>query len=285
MPIHTAAQTGSASRTTDAIAPVEARVRSGELWRLGEHLLLCGDCTDAAAVARLMRSQDHDGDNDDIEEADLMFLDPPYGVGYGSPARKAYHPVRSVAGDDLGEYGTYDLLRRALLAAPLKPGGVFYVCSAGGPNETIFRLALRDAGFPLKQSLVWVKHHFVLGRQDYQWKHETLLYGWKAGSSHYFGGGRTQTTVWEHPRPIKSRHHPTMKPVPLVARAVILSSREGELVYDGFGGSGTTLLACEQTGRRCKMMEIEPHYCDVILARWEERTGKRAERLLAGNPT
>ena len=172
--------------------------------------------------------------------------------------------MRPIVGDDLGEQGTYELLKRALLVAPLKPGGAFYVCSAGGTNETLFRLALRDAGLPMKQSIVWVKHHFVLGRSDFQWKHETLLYGWKPGAAHYFGGGRTQTTVWEYKRPIKSLHHPTMKPLPLVERAITLSSKEGEIVYDGFGGSGTTLLACEATGRTCRMMEIEPHYCDVI---------------------
>ena len=184
-------------------------------------------------------------------------------------------------GDDLGEQGTYDLLKRALLAAPLKPGGAFYVCSAGGSNETLFRLALRDAGLPMKQSIVWVKHHFVLGRSDFHWKHETLLYGWKPGAGHYFGGGRTQTTVWEHKRPNRSSLHPTMKPLPLVERAISLSSREDEIVYDGFGGSGTTLLACEATGRKCRMMEIEPHYCDVIVQRWEGATGKRAVRLAA----
>ncbi len=275
MPLHTAAQPGSVTRPTTSELVVQARVQAGDLWRLGEHRLLCGDCTDAAAVTRLMRSQDN---NSDVEEADLLFLDPPYGVQYGT-SRGCRQPHAGLIGDSLGEYGTYDLLRRALLAAPLKAGGVFYICSAGGPNETIFRLALRDAGLPLKQSLVWVKHHFVLGRQDYQWKHETLLYGWKPGAAHYFGGGRTQTTVWEIARPMQSRLHPTMKPLALVEKAVLNSSEPDDVVYDGFGGSGTTLLACEQTGRRCRMMEVEPHYCDVILARWEEATGQKAERL------
>ena len=162
-------------------------------------------------------------------------------------------------------------------------GGAFYVCSPGGTGETLFRLALRDAHMPLKQSLVWVKHHFVLGRQDFQWRHETLLYGWKPGGTHYFSGGRTQTTVWEIARPLKSALHPTMKPLALVQKAIENSSREGEIVYDGFGGSGTTLLACEASERRCRMMEIEPHYCDVILARWEEVTGKQAIRLSMQN--
>ena len=262
--------------------PAKSRVRPGDLWRLGEHRLLCGDCTDAKAVLRLMRVDSGKGAVSDAENeatADMLFLDPPYGVGYGSSKRRTVWKVRAIVGDDLGELGTYDLLKRALQVAPLKPGGAFYICSAGGTNETLFRLALRDAGMPMKQSIVWVKQHFVLGRSDFHWKHETLLYGWKPGAAHYFAGGRTQTTVWEYKRPIKSSAHPTMKPLPLVERAITLSSREGEVIYDGFGGSGTTLLACEATGRKCRMMEIEPHYCDVILARWEEMTGKRVVRL------
>ena len=261
-------------------SPAKGRVQQGDLWRLGDHYLLCGDCTDAAAIARLMRAASEEGaDRETIGMADMLFLDPPYGVGYGSSKRRIVWKARPIVGDDLGEQGTYDLLKRALQVAPLKPGGAFYVCSAGGTNETLFRLALRDAGLPMKQSIVWVKHHFVLGRSDFQWKHETLLYGWKPGAAHYFGGGRTQTTVWQHKRPIKSLHHPTMKPLPLVEHTLTLSSKEGALVYDGFGGSGTTLLACEQTGRKCRMVEIEPHYCEVILSRWEEITGKRAGRV------
>ena len=261
---------------------MQSRVCAGDLWQLGEHRLLCGDCTDAAAVLSLMRVDRDESESSKAEietTAGMLFLDPPYGVGYGSSRRRTVWKARAIVGDDLGEQGTYDLLKRALLAAPLKSGGAFYVCSAGGSNETLFRLALRDAGLPMKQSLVWVKHHFVLGRSDFQWKHETLLYGWRPGASHYFGGGRTQTTVWEYKRPTKSPHHPTTKPLPLVERAITLSSREGEIVYDGFGGSGTTLLACEATGRKCRMVEIEPQYCDVIVQRWEEATGKRAERI------
>ena len=250
----------------------------GDLWQLGEHRLLCGDCTDRAEVARLMRADAADTPGSRAA-ADMLFLDPPYGVGYGLATNRPIRKGRPIMGDELGEHGTYDLLKRTLLAAPLRPGGAFYVCSPGGTGETLFRLALRDAGLPLKQALVWVKHHFVLGRQDFHWQHETLLYGWKAGAGHYFGGGRTQTTVWEHQRPHRSNLHPTMKPIDLVERAVMLSSKEGEIVYDGFGGSGTTLLACEQTRRKCRMVEIAPRYCDVVVQRWEEATGKQAVRL------
>ena len=257
--------------------PVLERVRSGELWQFGDHRLLCGDCTDIAVIARLMQSAPEDVGSS-LETADMLFLDPPYGVSYGLPAHKAVRKAQPIRGDNLGEYGTYDLLKQALQTAPLKSGGAFYVCSTGGANELLFRLALRDAGLPLKQSLVWVKHHFVLSRQDYHWKHETLLYGWKPGAAHCWNGGRTQTTVWEIPRPQKSALHPTMKPLQLVQKAIQNSSNVGEIVYDGFGGSGTTLLACEQTGRKCRMLEVEPHYCNVILQRWEEASGKTAVR-------
>jgi DNA modification methylase len=249
-----------------------ARVRRGDLWQLGGHRLLCGDCTDQDAVARLMLPG---------EEADLLLTDPPYGVQFGSSRKRGQCPAL-MEGDALGEHGTYELLLRALRVAPLRQGGAFYVCSPAGNNETVFRLALRDAGLPLRQSIVWAKHHFTLSRQDYQWKHEVILYGWKPGMPHYFGGGRAQTTVWEIPRPLKNVQHPTMKPPELLKRTIENSSRLGEIVYDGFGGSGSTLLACEATGRYCRMLEIAPRYCDVILYRWEEATGRQANTISSG---
>ena len=197
------------------------------------------------------------------------------------PENRLYGPVRPITGDNLGEHGTFDLVKRALQTAPLKPGGAFYICSAGGTNETLFRLALRDVELPLHQSLIWVKNHFVLSRHDYHWRHEVLLYGWKPGASHAWYGGRTQTTVWEIPRPQKSALHPTTKPLALVERAIRNSSQEGEIVFDGFGGSGTTLLVCEATGRQCRMVEIEPRYCEVILQRWEEATRRHAQCIVS----
>ena len=246
-----------------------SRVRHGDLWQLGEHRLLCGDCTDPDAVTRLMLPG---------EEADLLLTDPPYGVQIGTARKPGQRPA-FMEGDSLGEHGTYDLILRALKAAPLRPGGAFYLCSPAGSNETVFRLALRDAGLPLRQSLVWAKNHFTLSRQDYQWKHESILYGWKPGAPHHFGGGRAQTTVWEIPRPMKSPLHPTAKPLELMRRAVENSSQPGGMVYDGFGGSGSTLLACEAAGRRCRMLEVEPRYCDVVIRRWEKATGRHAERI------
>ncbi len=269
----------SGQRSAGIWAPVPAmreqhRVQSGELWQLGPHRLLCGDCTRAENIARLMPQQ---------EKADMLFTDPPYGVAYiGKDSlrkrQSGRHPASLLRGDDLGAEGTRRLLAEALALAPLRPGAAFYLCTPSALAQIAFLLALEDAGLKPRQSLVWVKHHFVLGRQDYQWRHESLLYGWKEGAAHSFYGGRTQDTVWQIPRLRTTLAHPTVKPVALVRRAIENSSRVGEIAYDGFGGSGTTLLACEETGRRCRMLEIEPRFCEVILNRWEEATGKRACR-------
>lgn len=205
----------------------------------------------------------------------MLLTDPPYGVQLGM-SRKPGWRTTPMEGDDLGEHGIYDLLRRALRASPLRPGGTFYVFSPAGPNETVFRLALRDAGLPIRQSIVWAKNHFTLSRQDYQWKHEVILYGWKLGAPHFFGGGRSQTTVWEIPRPIRSTGHPTIKPQELMLRAIENSSKLGDVVYDGFGGAGSTLLACETTGRKCRIMEVEPRWCDLTICQWENVMGRKA---------
>jgi DNA modification methylase len=254
---------------TPLSAPDAPRVERGSLWQLGEHRLLCGDCTDEENIKQLMEG----------EEADMAFLDPPYGVGYGASAKRPFRARRAIAGDSLGELGTYDLLHRAILSAPLRAGGAFYVCAAAGPNELLFRLALRDAGWQVRQSLVWCKQHFTLSRQDYQWKHETLLYGWLNGENRCWNGGRKQTTVWEYARALRNTLHPTQKPLALVERAVLNSSNVGDIVYDGFGGSGTTLMACEATRRKCRMMEIEPSYCELILQRWKAVSGEKTEKL------
>lgn len=242
-----------------------ADVRVGDIWQLGNHRLLCDDCTVGENVAQLMGG----------ELADLIFTDPPYGIGYVGKTKKRM----TLANDRLGDAGTRALVAAAMRMAPLRPGGVFYVCSAAGDKETVFRLALVDADLPIRQALVWVKSHFVLGHSDYHYKHETILYGWKGKARHHFVADRTQHTVWEFRKPLASRMHPTMKPVPLVARAIWNSSRPGDIVYDGFGGSGTTLMACQQTGRRCRMIELDPQYCAVIIDRWEKQTGLKAKRV------
>jgi DNA modification methylase len=258
----------------------------GDIWILGPHRLLCGDSTDLTNVRTLM----------DGAEASLVFTDPPYGVDYVGKTEEQL----TIENDDLGDEGTRELIARATRCWPLKPGGAWYVCSPPGNTETAFRLGLQDAGQQLRQCLVWVKQQFVMGRQDYHWRHESILYGWQAGAAHYFLPDFTQDTVlddradvgsmnkaellaivkeyrrrertstWEEDRPSASRAHPTMKPLGLVAKAIRNSSRRHDVVFDGFAGSGQTLLACEPLERRCYAMEIDPHYCDVIVERWNQ---------------
>jgi DNA modification methylase len=209
------------------------------------------------------------------EYADLIFTDPPYGVNYVGKTKDAL----TIQNDALGDDGTRELVADILTVAPLREGGVFYVCSPAGNTETAFRLAIQDAGLSLRQCLCWVKQQFVLGRQDYHWRHESILYGWREGAAHYFVDDRTQDTVWEIDRPSRNDAHPTMKPIALVAKAIANSSRLHEIVYDACGGSGTTLIASDQLNRHCRMVEIDPRYCDVILTRWEQLTGRHAELL------
>jgi DNA modification methylase len=228
--------------------------------KLCAHRLACADCTDVAAVARLMAG----------ELADCMVTDPPYGVSYrGSRVRRARIANDTFTGERLRRF-----LAAAFVAAPLRPGGSFYVFAPGGPQHLQFRLALADAGLEVRQSLAWVKNHFVLGRADYHGRHENILYGWKPGPGRYFTPDRTQSTVWEFAKPQRSPLHPTTKPVPLLVRAILNSTRPGETVFDGFGGSGSTLMACEETGRRCRMVEIDPSYCAAIRDRWDAMAGR-----------
>ncbi|MNL27854.1 DNA adenine methyltransferase YhdJ [compost metagenome] len=159
-----------------------------------------------------------------------------------------------------------------------KPGGPIYVCHADSEGEA-FRWAMREAGWLLKQTLVWVKQAFVMGRQDYHWQHEPILYGWAPGAAHPWHGDRKQSTVWEVDRPFRNDLHPTMKPVALVEKGILNSSAPGALLFEPFGGSGSTLIAAEQTGRTCYLMELSPKYCDRIVTRWEGFTGQKAIRL------
>jgi site-specific DNA-methyltransferase (adenine-specific) len=194
-------------------------------------------------------------------------------------ARHRRNDGLEVSNDALGIEGTKALLIAALRPEYLKPGGCFYVASPSGDMELHFRLALEAAGLLLREVIVWVKDVFVMGRQDYHWRHESVLYGWRDGAAHYFGGGRSQDTVWEIARPRRSETHPTMKPVELVARAITNSSVTGGLVFDPFIGSGTTIIAAEQTGRRCAAIELDPRYVQVTIERWEAFTGRTAEKV------
>jgi DNA modification methylase len=289
----------------------EPITKPGDVWLLGRHRLMCGDSTNIDDVLRLMGGK----------QADMIFTDPPYNVDYeGSNGKK-------IKNDNMEDSAFYQFLYDAFVAmyTVLKEGGPIYVCHADSEGLN-FRKAFKDAGFLMKQCLIWVKNSLVLGRQDYHWKHEPILYGWKPGAAHAWYGGRKQDTVveedvdlvvqkegdhfvlsfsngiksvmvkvpsyeivfsgddsdsttWRIEKPKKNADHPTMKPIALCARAIQNSSKPGELVLDPFGGSGSTLIACEQTGRTCFTMEFDPVYADVIVKRWEEFTGQKAVRL------
>lgn len=252
--------------------PDDPVTRPGDRWLLGPHVLLCGDATSPATLKALIGGQ----------LADLVVTDPPYGVSYTgrTPAEL------TIANDDLDDAAFLPFLTDAFtaMAAVTRPGGAVYVCHADS-RGLLVRQAFLAAGWRLAQCLVWVKQSLVLGRQDYHWRHEPILYGWKPGAGHYFADDRTQTTVWEVDRPGRSAEHPTMKPVALIAMAVGNSSRPGEVVLDPFGGAGSTLLACEQLGRTARLLELDPRYCDVIVRRWEIATGNTGRRELADGTT
>lgn len=257
------------SEVEDVEVPDDApqRVKRGEIWVLGEHRLMCGDSTKPEDMRKLLGGG----------EADLWLTDPPYNVAIVGKTKKHLTIENdSWANDD--EF--VEFLRKAFVTAldVLKPGCAFYVWFAQTQAEN-FLAAADKAGMTIRQTLIWAKSTFSLGRQDYQWKHEPCLYGWKDGASHRWFSDRKQTTVLEFEKPARNAEHPTMKPVPLMAYEIRNSSRVGDTVLDSFGGSGSTLMACEQTGRKCVTMELDPHYCDVILKRWEDSTGQKAERI------
>ena len=245
---------------------VETRCKEGDVWELGNHRVVCGDATSEEDLDRLM----------DGRTAQLYLTDPPYGVSYVGKTEDAL----TIENDDMDDEGLGDFLDASFSNAvrAMDPGAAFYVFHADSKGH-VFRQALTDNGLPIRECLIWVKNTLVLGRQDYHWRHEPCLYGWKDGGSHHWYSDRRQTTVLEFDRPTANREHPTMKPVPLLAYLVRNSSQKGETVLDTFGGSGSTLLACEKLGRSCCMMELDPHYCDVILQRWEDLTGRKAVRL------
>lgn len=202
--------------------------------------------------------------------------DPPYGVSYDARGERAMIENDDGTPEEMHEFWL-GAFRQAL--ARCRAGACHYVTAPqGGLMMMMMMMALRDAGWLVKHQLVWIKQSFVLGRADYHYRHEPILYGWKPGAGHFWGGGTAQDSVWEIDRPQRSELHPTTKPVELFARAMRNSSREGELVLDPFSGSGTTLVAAEQLGRRCAAVEISPAYCDVIVERWQNLTGGKAVR-------
>ncbi len=235
----------------------------GDLWLLGKHRLLCGDATVITDVERLMAGL----------KADMVFTDPPYNVDYVGKTKDAL----KIQNDKKSDVHFRQFLVDAFtaIATSTKPGAAAYICHSDSEGFN-FRGAFIEAGFEMKQCLIWNKNSLVMGRQDYHWKHEPILYGWQAGAAHSWHGDRTQTTVWDINRPSRSTEHPTMKPVELINRALSNSTKEGDLVLDTFGGSGSTLIACAKTGREARVVELDPHYCDVIVKRWQDFTGQQA---------
>lgn len=239
------------------------RCQPGDVWTLGRHRLMCGDSTSIDAVEKLMAG----------EKADIVWTDPPYNVAYEGKTKDAL----KIANDEMDDEKFYQFLcdTYSNMLLHTKPGGAIYVAHADSEGAN-FRQAMKDAGWLLKQTLIWVKQTLVMGRQDYHWKHEPILYGWAPGAAHSWYTDRKQTTVLEFNRPSRSGEHPTMKPVELVEYCLGNSSSDNSTVLDLFGGSGTTMIASEKLNRMARLMELEPKYCDVILARWEKYTGKVA---------
>lgn len=282
--------------------PVEPKSRLGDVYRLGGHVLVVGDSTDPDTVSRALDAMSEGA------MADMLLTDPPYNIDYTGKTAEAMKIDNDSWGDD---EGFVEFLTDAYVAAlsRVRNGGSFYIWHASTQARNFLEACSR-AGMTVRQTIIWNKSVFTLGRQDYQWKHEPCLYGWKDGAAHYFTADRTlstvwsdeewepekakkaelvefakrciaafETDVWDCEKPSASRLHPTMKPIPLMARAIVNSTKKGDIVLDTFGGSGSTLMACEQMGRRCATIELDPAFADVIVARWEEYTGKEAVRI------
>ena len=252
----------------DEELPEEPKSKRGDIYQLGRHRLMCGDSTSYDDVEALV------GDR----MMDLLLTDPPYNVDYTGKTKDAL----KIENDSMEDENFRQFLRDAFLTADMvmKPGASFYIWHADSEGYN-FRGACHDIGWTVRQCLSWAKNVMVMGRQDYQWKHEPCLYGWKDGAAHNWYSDRTQTTVLEFDRPTRSTLHPTMKPMPLFDYQIKNSSKKGDAVLDLFGGSGTTLVCCEQIGRDCYMMELDPRYVDVIISRWESMTGEKAVLLNA----
>lgn len=238
----------------DTTPPEEPITVLGDLYEIGEHRLLCGDSTQTDAFEKLM----------DGELADMVVTDPPYNVAYEGKTKDALTIENDSMGDDDFYKFLYDFY--TALTTAVKKGGAIYVWHAS--SEIInFAKAMVDAGWLLKQQLIWVKNTMVMGRQDYQWKHEPCLYGWLKGGSHQWYSDRKQTTVINFDKPQRNGEHPTMKPIGLFGYQIENSSKVGDIVIDAFGGSGTTMVACEQLKRKARVIEYDPKYCDVIVRR------------------
>jgi site-specific DNA-methyltransferase (adenine-specific) len=247
-------------------APEEPKTKPGDIYQLGKHRLMCGDSCSTNDMEKLC----------DGQLVDMWLTDPPYNVAYEGKTKDAL----TIQNDSMGDDQFRQFLRDAYVTADLvmKPGAVFYIWHADSEGYN-FRGAAQDAGWKVRQCLIWKKSTMVMGRQDYHWKHEPCLYGWKEGAGHLWATDRKQTTILEFDKPSRNGEHPTMKPVALFEYQMLNNTKGGDIVLDSFGGSGTTLLAAEKHGRYARIMELDPKYCDVIVKRWEDFTGKKAQLL------
>lgn len=266
----------------DAIPEVkESLVKLGDIWILGNHRLMCGDSTNIENVETLM----------DNHQAEMMFTDPPYNVGYegnnfSSGKIKTGKPdwEGGIKNDDMSRDQFTDFLRQVYSNADLilNPGSSIYICYPPGRDGWSFTRVWEDVEWHFQTTLIWLKSHLLISRWDYHPIYEPILYGWKQGAAHSFYGERNQSCVLEHKSALRQNEagfHPTQKPVSLMEQAILNSSKTHQLLFEPFGGSGSTLIACEKTNRRCFTMELDPHYCGIIIERWEKYSGKKAERL------
>lgn len=236
--------------------------KKGDIWILGNHRVMCGDSKDAEEIKKLC----------DNKMVDMWLTDPPYNVSYTGKTKDAL----TIQNDEMDDDSFRKFLRESYISADsvMKAGAVFYIWHADSEGYN-FRGAAKDVGWKVRQCLIWNKNCMVMGRQDYHWKHEPCLYGWKEGS-HKWKSDRKQTTILDFDRPSRSTEHPTMKPVEIMVYQIKNNTEENDIVLDSFGGSGSTLIACEKTNRNCYMMELDEKYCDVIVKRWQEFTGEEA---------
>lgn len=246
--------------------PNEPTTKLGDIYQLGNHRLMCGDSTSIDAVEKLM----------DGQLADQLVTDPPYNIAYEGGSKKR----EQIKNDEMADEEFRQFLKDVYIAADavMKAGAVFYIWHADTEGYN-FRGAARDMGWRVRQTLIWNKDNSAFGRSDYHWKHEPCLYGWKEGSAHLWATDRKQTTVISCKRPSKSDLHPTMKPVELMEYQILNNTKGSDIVLDLFGGSGSTMIAAEKIGRHSRLMELDPKYCDVIIKRWEDFTGKKAVLL------
>jgi DNA modification methylase len=251
--------------------PVEPVTRLGDVWVCGQHRVMCGSSLDQTQIELLCAGQ----------RVDMLLTDPPYNVAYEGKTKNAL----TIQNDSMGDSDFRTFLRDAFVSTDtvMKPGAVFYIWHADSEGYN-FRGACRDAGWLVRQCLIWKKNSLVMGRQDYHWQHEPCLYGWKEGAGHLWASDRKQTTILNFDRPSRNGEHPTMKPVALFEYQMLNNTKGGDIVLDSFGGSGTTLIAAEKNGRIARIMELDPKYVDVIVKRWQDFTGQKAVLESTGEP-